>query len=469
MSPPPSPGNESWLPTNQPRDFTCITPFVDIDLATKRVQDTELPSGAEPTKQEKAPGWTFQHSIAADAARVQACPCYGGKALSATVRTKEYEFGSFGLLPSPLEDPDKYHLYSGYQQKPTQSPLFLVSKYEVARAVVDAIRLVKEPKDSGLLIISGSTNSMKTNLAMGLMHMLLEHLMREWLRQPGKKRKPHLVTCEDTFEQHFVELHRLRRLEHCYGPKPGLPFRPNYWLGRVDMPDYTPRLRATDTTSLNDAVDDALRMTPSIFYAGEIRQPADWTALRRLAQSHLVVATTHASSLTNTFGILRRNLKVASPAQRSELAVSLCAVVHMRADKLPDDGGVGFVLPSCWVRTPAAVAAFTSDGMASIIPKYCDLAKDPFGGGGFCLGRRSFTSAFLGFHKKRPAAPRFFWDAEPERERLGVWTDRGAALTTFLSNELAIEKKKATAGEPPKLSSGRYLTEIATAWDLRGE
>jgi hypothetical protein len=91
---------------------------------------------------------------------------------------------------------------------------------------------------SGLLVISGSTKSLKTKLALGLIHIHLEDLMRQWLRD-HKARRPHLITCEDDNETYFTELNWLLPVEQAYKTPRGHPL--NLWFSDVDMPDYTPR------------------------------------------------------------------------------------------------------------------------------------------------------------------------------------------------------------------------------------
>src|SRR5262245_13806284 len=56
-----------WLPTNQRRDFTFVTPFVDF-VDTKGDQQKPLLKGR-----------TFSADINGDTARVQSCHCYAGR------------------------------------------------------------------------------------------------------------------------------------------------------------------------------------------------------------------------------------------------------------------------------------------------------------------------------------------------------------------------------------------------------
>jgi hypothetical protein len=286
-------------------------------------------------------------------------------------------------------------------------------------------------------------------------------------------------------------------MEECYKSNNSPPSESDLWLTRLDLPDYTPRLRGKDTDDLEDAVDDALRMTPSVFYAGEIRKPDDWMHLSRLAQSHLVVATTHASSLINTFGNLARHLRVRTPTQRNELAASMRAVVHMRGTPpltATTGGACSAVLPACWVGTPGAVAAFTSDGLASINPKFVNLASNQERVEAFCLGRRSFAYAFLGYAKRPPEPPSKSWikgggfesamtqcKAEERKEALDRFLECDAvaaapsaptppdASAAVASPATRPADPTAKPARPVLPEEGAVLKQLAAAWDLRGE
>lgn len=58
----------------------------------------------------------------------------------------------------------------------------MVSAYEECRVVFKALGLNEYRDEHGLLIVSGSTNSMKTQLALGLINMLLEDMMKKWFQ-----------------------------------------------------------------------------------------------------------------------------------------------------------------------------------------------------------------------------------------------------------------------------------------------
>lgn len=441
--------------------------------------DEALNSKDDTNKDKK--GRTVNYPVPSDQARVQSCYCYEGRARSLTVRSK-YEYKEVALLNPP--PPEEYRLISGFHPDPTVSQKSddvyrMVSVYEECITVFRALGLEDYKGEHGLIIISGSTNSMKTKLALGLMHLLLEKMMKKWLKD--HKRKPHLVTCEDNIEQYFVELNRLKLLEECFvSPPRDLPFQQGFWLSHDCLPDYTPRMLQVDTPSLNGAINDALRMTPAIFYGGEIRDRKDWSELYRLAQSHLVVATTHSYSIVNTFCVLRDSLNIDSPPQRSDLASSIRGVVHLRAGELPVAGNrkMDFVLPACWIHTPASVTGFASVGIASIVPQFVDLESGAAFPNLSCIGRQAFARIFADYASKRttivPRQHQFKWikstdDRDFPSERAGL-VDLKACLKDEVPNgcvkEVCCERESEICLSH---KSAQCLQEYAAAWDLRGE
>ena len=476
------------LPSNQGSDFTLITPFGTKVDGALRSNDTSTDN--------KGRSVTVGSPLVADSARIQSCYCYQGQARSLTIRSQSKHKKA---TPLNLPGPKEYTLVSGFHPDPTVSQLldkdgkeqkehYLVSVYEQCFTVFRALGLEDYRDRRGLIIISGSTNSMKTKLALGLMHLLLEQMMKKWLAK-DLKRKPHLVTCEDNIEQYFVELNRLKLLEKSFDtPPPDLLFEEGMWLSHNSLPDYTPRMLEVDTPSLRHAIDDALRMTPAIFYGGEIRDRRAWKQLYRLAQSHLVVVTTHSYSIVNTFCVLRDSLEIDSPPQRSDLASSVLGVVHMRAGELSVEcGKMAFVLPACWINTPANVTGFASDGVASIVPHFVDLKPQAALSNLSCIGRRAFARVFAGYASGTgtivPEQHRFTWvkssgDQDFPSEANGLIDPKKEDLIdlkTYLKDEIPDRCKEVPAICERKgkilLSPDdvRRLQEYAAAWDLRGE
>jgi hypothetical protein len=368
-------------------------------------------------------------------ARIQSCSCYGGDARSLTVRT-DYKNG----WPADKPNPEPFQ-YSGYLPDPSLDDKHFISKAATCNVVSGALNL--KDTDAGLIVISGGTGSLKTTVAMGLIHLQLLKLMKDWCADP-KKRKPHLVTCEDNIESFFLGLGHQRWVEDAY--QINVDCR-KQWLTRMETPDYTPRKLGVDTPSLNAGVDDALRMKPSIFYGGEIRNHADWEELFRLALSHLVVVTTHASSLVSTFALFQRSLKVRHSSSRSEMASAIKAVIHMRPGSI---GNVEFALPACWIRTGQSLAAYTSDGVASVVP---ELAEIPNGKGVYCFGRAAFAQAFQTSWEPPDTKK---WNGSKRSSHFGEGPDD-------LAEDVCDADTNSKANFPPD------LIKRATMWDLAGE
>src|SRR5262252_4316343 len=94
-------GGGCWLPTNQRRDFTFVTPFLTV------------PDQEKPTDHRNAQGITVTARLGDDTVRAQVCSCYEGTGRSVTVRTKDYAFKKYKLLKPP--NPIVYRLdLSGY-------------------------------------------------------------------------------------------------------------------------------------------------------------------------------------------------------------------------------------------------------------------------------------------------------------------------------------------------------------------
>ena len=132
--------------------------------------------------------------------------------------------------------------------------------------------------------------------------------------------------------------------------------------------DYTPRQRGIDVDSLRDALQDALRQTPTLYFVGETREPADWRSLLAFAGSgHLVVTTSHAGGLVETLSRILRAVDAKTPELRGEVANRLVAAVHLKSTVLDD--GVKATVPAVWRRTPVGVKALVSEGLSSILPQ----------------------------------------------------------------------------------------------------
>lgn len=295
--------------------------------------------------------------------RALICLSHAGKYLSVTVRKQK---GKVGYEPEslPIE-----------KQKKRENYLFSVSEY--CGSIYKPVFLETEstPNAQGLLVITGPTKSLKSEITRGLIHLYLKDK-----RKQG--RRPHLVTFEDPIEMLYANLDHKGQL--CVA------------LARGKEPDdinYTPREKPRDAVFLRDALADALRQTPAVFFVGETRSKEEWEVLLDFAATgHLIVTTAHAGSLVEAMRKIFEARGVQTPADRGEIANKLLAVVNVKPDQIEIPGKslhTDIVFPALWRRTTRGVAGLTSDGLSALIP-HRNTPERPS-----CLGRRWFIEALI--------------------------------------------------------------------------
>lgn len=285
------------------------------------------------------------------------CWCGAGAFLSLTVRRKPdppTDKGSTGTV-KPVPGFREYPLVAssprflcGYAPSEGQqhSPVSIADLCSVlARLVFSGDRI----PEKGLVVISGSTASAKSQVARGLIHHYLTG--PKLLGSPKvRKRRPHLVTVEDPIETWWYP--RDQFLDH----------------GRTTGVDYTPRQIGSDVESLAVAVHEAKRQTPSVLFVGEARLAGDWRhILDFAATNHFVITTTHAESLSVTLGKIFSAMRASTPAQRGEVASRIRAVIHQKALQPP--GLRPVVVPTVWRQTAQGLADIVSDGLSALIPR----------------------------------------------------------------------------------------------------
>jgi hypothetical protein len=252
--------------------------------------------------------------------------------------------------------------------------------------------VIKQAGQHGLLLVSGSTNTAKSEIASG---MIFNHLKTE---AEKRKRRPHLVTFEDPIEKFYVPL----SIEELVAESA----RRKVATHSVRMPalkgniDYTPREKSQDYDDRNDddalqeALEDALRQTPSVFLIGETRKREHWRQIIDFAGTgHLIVTTTHAESLTEAMRKIFEALEVKTPSQRNEIASRLLGVIHLRPDLK-----TSVVLPAVWRRTTMGKNTLTAEGLSSLLPHRPTPERGDSHEG--CLGRSWFVERLL--RKARP-------------------------------------------------------------------
>jgi hypothetical protein len=243
----------------------------------------------------------------------------------------------------------------------------------IAEVCDELYKLILEPRGdhNGLVIVTGTTASAKSQIIRGLIYRYLTDRMNiEKFR--GKKRRPHLVTFEDPIEKYY-------HLDPDTARNCGI--------------DYTPRQKGVDATSVSDVLSDALRQTSAVVYVGETRIQNDWPPLMRFAATgHLAFTTAHAGSLTGAFGLIMKAVGAPSSALRSEMANRILAVVHIQKDEVGDRS---VLFPALWRRTVSGANALMSDGLSSILPNNsaCPPHHEVSSFGRYWFAQRLITSA----------------------------------------------------------------------------
>lgn len=305
--------------------------------------------------------------------RALICLSHVGKCLSVTVR-KLKKKATYKPSSAPREDQKR--------SQERRERLFSVEEY--CRPLHAGI--FRKPIEQGLLVITGPTKSLKSEITRGLIYLYLEERKKQELALKDKGRAPHLVTFEDPIEMYYASR-----------PAKG---QQNVALKLDDQQagvNYTPRQKPSDAGLLADALSDALRQTPTVFFVGETRSKEEWEVLLDFAATgHLVVTTAHAGSLVEAMRKIFEARKVTTAADRGEIANKLLAVVNLKPGTI--DFGIGgtegagrteVVFPALYRRTSRGVAGLTSDGLSALLP-HPRSDEQPS-----CLGRRSFIDELL--------------------------------------------------------------------------
>ena len=262
---------------------------------------------------------------------------------------------------------------------------YLISAAKQARILGDAIFRGRYDQ-TGLIAIAASTGAGKSVAAKSLIHQIL-------CKRKTERHRDHLVTFEDPIEQ---PMFAADCLQACNDLKI----------------DYTPRQKPQGPSglTLQLALQDALRQTPSVFYVGEVRTESDWKSVMDFAGSgHLIVTTTHASSIVEFFKKVCTaiGLSTPTPVERSALASKILGVVHLRPYAVPSRSEdlplcppqpkvaipaslcrKQIALPALWRRTSNGVNNLIADGLASILPYApAEAEESRFG----ALGRRWYV------------------------------------------------------------------------------
>lgn len=284
-------------------------------------------SRQDPGSNQNGKSWdvlvAFEGDSSSATYRANACSCYAGEHFSVTARRTEHEVDNIHPHPIQIEGPgpprqraSELNFWPTDEASPWRVPN--ESFVDVLWTVIQELRAPTH----GIIAVAGSTGSRKTAYARELARRYISERMRNCDDEDG----PHIVTYEDPIESWFA-----------YGPK-----------GAADAGfSYTPRQKRVDVASLPDAVTDALRQKPSLLYVNEVRTVSDWRSLLFFAGTgHLAITTTHAGTLVEAFDRILAAAKARTPDERSRIASSIIAVVHLRKVE-------GELVPTMWVQTRA--------------------------------------------------------------------------------------------------------------------
>lgn len=243
-----------------------------------------------------------------------------------------------------------------------KAEIFLNDIYQVCLQLTQILLVNRPVAPTGLITVTGATDSSKSLITRGLIFLYLEAAAKEALKK--KLRRPHLVTFEDPIEQYYIK-------------DPGTNSAPmeladlQSLLEAVNI-DYTPREKKVDAAGLTNAILDAKRQTPAVFFVGETRDARDWKELLQFAGSgHLVITTSHAGSVVEAMTQIFRETNTQNPAQRSEIARRILGIVNLRSFHPTSENirsNVRVLLPAVWKSTSQSINNLVADGLSSLLP-----------------------------------------------------------------------------------------------------
>jgi hypothetical protein len=374
------------------RDFTLLLPDAML-RAGKRAADCDNEDWwygycCLKTQRTPKPGkWTsfdFEETLPASkegaTARLQVSRCFDRRAWSVCVRWKPGD----GTTQSPPRDglamaasswfPEP-HL--GFHRDPVREKLapFLLSISEIVDYVDAQLQRGDAAPQQGLILVAGSTNSGKSEVARGLAWTALGR---------SKGRPAHLVTCEGPVEKYFWPKD-LFDLDSESGPQ------------KLPAIDYTPRQLGSDCDSFATAFTDALRQTPTVFFAGELRSPEEFRqAVEFGGTGHLVIATAHAGSLVEAMAKTFDAVGARRPGARAIYAPKILGIVHLSSMPVTVFGDSSSPLhttalvPTLYRRTSLGLQGLVADGLAALLP-HCP-PQNAVGNQG-TLGRQYFLKS----------------------------------------------------------------------------
>jgi hypothetical protein len=321
--------------------------------------------------------------------RIHAVPCFGGEFYSVTLRSLKWPDVVVGAPDSIAELRERCDV----EWESENLPHLIQSEKAIkgANALPEDIlgwnpKICFEPAPvlsqllyklcfpepgrahGGLILFTGGTGTGKTTYLNGVLRRYLPLLL-------GGKRKPHVVAIGDPVET-FLCAPNKEGPDEIARSQIAFPMTREF--------DFTMRILNKDVESVDRATKDALRETPSAFIISELREDQDFrAALRFAATGHLILATSHSTTLADALERLLSVSNARTAAGRATVAQRVLGVVHHSVISGPDKESwrhyfpanlptfreTAANIPAVWLGNSEGRRNLVSDGLSSLVAK----------------------------------------------------------------------------------------------------
>lgn len=327
-------------------------------------------------------------------ARACICSCYSGGFWSGTFRADDEVYGELELVTPEWEcAPDDERRKAAIE----------------TRRLVRAIRQLIDNENpikplQGLVIFSGATKCGKSSLAKAFSLSAIRDSIVQAHAEKGKL--PHLVSLEDPIETWSVGVSKSPGTGYTKCAVTSLEEGTENAIKHGFVVTARELGVGKDVATVREGLLDARRQTPQCVFIGEVRNPDEWRDVLEFAGTgHLVVTTTHAASLSETFARIAMAVGADSPLRRRQVINQLVACIHTKPAVVENETTRNEAfLPTRWIRSNAALNGFVADGLSSLNPNRR-----------FVLGRSQFINSMLEMDRNRQSTAEPLSELELER------------------------------------------------------